>query len=107
LESKEHKLLLHGEAIAVGMILEGYLSHKLTGLSKNDLEAIKATFLGRYKKVDFEKKDIDTILTLLKFDKKNSHGNVNFVLLKKIGEPAIDIKVSPELLEEAFAYYAE
>ncbi|MEQ8220408.1 MAG: 3-dehydroquinate synthase [Arenibacter sp.] len=107
LESKEHELLLHGEAIAVGMILEGYLSHKLTGLSKNDLEDIKATFLGRYKKVDFEKKDIDTILTLLKFDKKNSHGNVNFVLLKKIGEPAIDIKVSPELLEEAFAYYAE
>ena len=107
LESKEYELLLHGEAIAVGMILEGYLSHKLTGLSKNDLEDIKATFLGRYKKVDFEKKDIDTILTLLKFDKKNSHGNVNFVLLKKIGEPAIDIKVSPELLEEAFAYYAE
>ncbi|MBU2905665.1 3-dehydroquinate synthase [Arenibacter algicola] len=107
LESKEHQLLLHGEAIAVGMILEGYLSYKLTGLSKSDLEDIKATFLGRYKKVDFEQKDIDTILTLLKFDKKNSHGNVNFVLLKRIGEPAIDIKVTPELLEESFAYYAE
>ena len=107
LESKEHELLLHGEAIAVGMILEGYLSHKLTGLGKSALEDIKATFLGRYKKVEFESKDIDTILTLLKFDKKNSHGNINFVLLKKIGEPAIDIKVTPDLLEEAFAYYAE
>ncbi|MBD3661871.1 MAG: 3-dehydroquinate synthase, partial [Arenibacter algicola] len=59
------------------------------------------------KKVDCEKKEIDTILTLLKFDKKNSHGNINFVLLKKIGEPAIDIKVTPDLLEQAFAYYAE
>tara|TARA_R110001583_G_scaffold12354_7_gene54965 strand:+ start:3236 stop:4297 length:1062 start_codon:yes stop_codon:yes gene_type:complete len=107
LESEEQELLLHGEAIAVGMILEGYLSHKLTGLSKSALEDIKATFLGRYKKVDFEKKDIDTILTLLKFDKKNSHGNINFVLLKKIGVPAIDIKVTPDLLEKAFAYYAE
>ena len=107
LESKDHELLLHGEAIAVGMILEGYLSHKLTGLGKSALEDIKATFLGRYKKVEFESKDIDTILTLLKFDKKNSHGNINFVLLKKIGEPAIDIKVTPDLLEEAFAYYAE
>ncbi|SHF07396.1 3-dehydroquinate synthase [Arenibacter palladensis] len=107
LESKEHELLLHGEAIAVGMILEGYLSRKLTGLGKSALEDIKATFLGRYKKVEFERKDIDTILTLLKFDKKNSHGNINFVLLKKIGEPAIDIKVTPDLLEEAFAYYAE
>ncbi|MCM4163115.1 MULTISPECIES: 3-dehydroquinate synthase [unclassified Arenibacter] len=107
LESKEHELLLHGEAIAIGMILEGYLSHKLTGLNRDALKDIKATFLGRYKKVDFEKKDIDTILSLLKFDKKNSHGNINFVLLKKIGEPVIDIKVAPDLLEEAFAYYAE
>jgi 3-dehydroquinate synthase len=107
LESKEHELLLHGEAITIGMILEGYLSHKLTGLDRDALEDIKTTFLGRYKKVDFEKKDIDTILSLLKFDKKNSHGNVNFVLLKRIGEPAIDIKVTPDLLEQAFAYYAE
>ena len=79
----------------------------MTGLNRDALEDIKATFLGRYKKVDFEKKDIDTILSLLKFDKKNSHGNINFVLLKKIGEPVIDIKVAPDLLEEAFAYYAE
>lgn len=107
LESKEHELLLHGEAIAIGMILEGYLSHKLTGLGMGALEDIKATFLGRYKKVNFEKRDIDTILSLLKFDKKNSHGNINFVLLKRIGEPAIDIKVAPDLLEQAFAYYAE
>jgi 3-dehydroquinate synthase len=107
LESEEHELLLHGEAIAIGMILEGYLSFKLTGLSKSAMDDIKATFLARYKKMDFEKKDIDTILTLLKFDKKNSHGNINFVLLKRIGEPAIDVKVTPDLLEQAFAYYAE
>lgn len=107
LESEEHELLLHGEAIAIGMILEGYLSFKLTGLDQNDLEDIKHTFLERYKKVSFGRKDIDTILSLLKFDKKNTHGNINFVLLKSIGEPAIDVKVTSELLEEAFAYYAE
>ncbi|MDX1362900.1 MAG: 3-dehydroquinate synthase [Arenibacter latericius] len=106
LESTEHELLLHGEAIAVGMILEGYLSHKLTGLSKTELEDIKSTFLNRYEKVSFTKKDIEAILTLLKFDKKNSHGNINFVLLKEIGTPAIDIKVSSELMLEAFEYYA-
>ena len=107
LESEEHDLLLHGEAIAIGMILEGFLSHKLTGLSKNELEDIKKTFLARYPKISFTNKDIDIILTLLKFDKKNSHGNINFVLLKSIGETAIDIKVTPELLKESFSYYAE
>ncbi len=107
LESEEHDLLLHGEAIAIGMILEGFLSYKLTGLTKNELEDIKKTFLTRYPKTNFTKKDIDIILTLLKFDKKNSHGNINFVLLKSIGKTAIDIKVTPELLKESFSYYAE
>ncbi len=105
LESKQHPLLLHGEAIAIGMILEGYLSYQLAGLSLADLEAIKSTFLKRYAKIDFDKVDLSEILSLLKFDKKNSHGNINFVLLKSIGEPVIDIKVSEDLLMDAFAYY--
>lgn len=107
LESEHHELLLHGEAIAIGMILEAYISFKLTGLSLSELEDIRSTFLNRYKKVEFSKRDIDAILSLLKFDKKNSHGNINFVLLKSIGDPAIDIKVAAELLLEAFVYYSE
>mgnify|MGYP003643782191 CR=1 FL=1 len=107
LESKEHDLLLHGEAIAAGMILEGFISSELTNLSKEELDDIKHTFLSNYPKISFSNKDIENILALLKFDKKNSHGNVNFVLLESIGEPVIDIKVPQELLSEAFSYYKE
>ncbi len=105
LENEKHDLLLHGEAIAVGMVLEGYLSYKLTGLSKNELDDIKTTFLNRYDKIDFTATDIDTILSLLKFDKKNSHGNINFVLLSSIGKSKIDIRIPDNLFQEAFAYY--
>ena len=107
LENVTKESLLHGEAIAIGMILEAYLSKELTGLSDNSLTDIKSTFLKRYKKVEFSKDDIKAILSLLKFDKKNSHGNINFVLLKSLGEPAIDITVPDNLYHEAFAYYAE
>ncbi|MBT8315433.1 MAG: 3-dehydroquinate synthase, partial [Maribacter sp.] len=107
LENPDKETLLHGEAIAVGMILEGYLSHKLTNLSQKELAAIKSTFLNHYQKVDFSAKDISDILSLLKFDKKNSHGNINFVLLEAIGHPVIDIKVPHELFSKAFAYYKE
>ena len=75
LESDAHDLLLHGEAIAVGMILEGFLSYKLTNLSIGELDDIKHTFLNNYSKVEFSNTDIEHILALLKFDKKNSHGN--------------------------------
>lgn len=107
LESEDQETLLHGEAIAVGMILEGYLSHKLTGLPLSALEDIKATFLKHYDKVVFSDEDISQIMELMKYDKKNSHGNINFVLLKSIGEAQIDLIVSLELIHESFAYYAQ
>ena len=107
LESPDHALLLHGEAIAIGMVLEGWLSHVLEGLPLNDLSEIKSTFAARYPKIEFAPSDIDGILSLLKFDKKNSHGNINFVLLKGIGQPVIDVQIDEKLLRGAFAYYSE
>jgi len=107
LESEDHETLLHGEAIAIGMILEGYLSYKITGLPKEQLEDIKATFLGNYKKISFTPEVIFEILNLLKFDKKNSHGMINFVLLNRIGSPIIDQQIEPNLYAEAFAYYKD
>lgn len=107
LENEEKETLLHGEAIAIGMILEGYLSHKLTGLSMEDLDDIKATFLSHYPKVIFQTQDLEQIAALMKYDKKNAHGKINFVLLKSIGEAQIDIIVPSKLITEAFAYYAQ
>ena len=107
LENQKKETLLHGEAIAIGMVLEAYLSYKMKGLSLHELEDIKSTFLGRYEKVDFTEEDITAILSLLKFDKKNSYGNINFVLLEAIGKPIIDVKIPNELYLEAFVYYKE
>jgi len=107
LDSTAHTTLLHGEAIAIGMVLEAYLSSMLTGLPKAQLDAIATAFTTRYGKVEFSKEDIDRILSLLKYDKKNSHGNINFVLLEAIGVPKIDIQIPDNLLHEAFAYYAD
>ncbi|THV57975.1 3-dehydroquinate synthase [Flagellimonas alvinocaridis] len=107
LENPNKKTLLHGEAIAVGMILEGYLSHELKGLPKLSLLEIKDVFLQYFDLVEFDDNDIRAILQLLKYDKKNSHGDVNFVLLQSIGTAVTDVKVPVELFYKAFAYYRE
>lgn len=107
LENDNKKTLLHGEAIAIGMILEGYLSHELKGLSKLSLQEIKDTFLEHFEPVEFGREDIDVIVGLLKYDKKNSHGDVNFVLLQTIGVAVSDVKVPTHLFDKAFAYYKE
>lgn len=97
--------LLHGEAIAIGMIMETYISAELLGFPKDDMEIIKQTFLKIFKRVPIETSDHDEIIKLLKYDKKNEHGNINFVLLEKIGVPKIDCLVENELLINAFDYY--
>lgn len=107
LDNPKLKTLLHGEAIAVGMILEGYLSHELTGLSKVDLNEIKQAFLKKFKKVAFSSDDVEIIIDLMKHDKKNSNGNINFVLLSEIGSTVLDVKVAGDLFKKAFAYYKE
>lgn len=105
MESSSKERLLHGEAIAIGMILESYISHQKLDLSKTELNRISTTFLAVFKKVKFTQQDIDAIIQLLKFDKKNNGNQINFVLLNSIGDCALDQQVSNEMIYQAFEYY--
>ena len=103
---KSKNRLLHGEAIAIGIILASYISHKLLGFSIKDVEKIKKHILKIYKKTLFTNYNIQEIINLLIHDKKNSHGKINFVLIKKIGKPVYDIEVKNETIIDAFNYYS-
>lgn len=107
LTNSEKRTLLHGEAIAIGMILAAYISNRITDLSHEEVTEIKTVLLQTFEKVSFTEADIEQIIELLKYDKKNSHGNINFVLLEKIGQCKIDCIVPNDLIYQAFAFYAE
>lgn len=107
LNSPQKATLLHGEAIIIGMILEAFLSTKLVGLELETCNQIKTVFNTIYIKVEFNKEEIDSIIDLLQYDKKNSHGKVKFVLLKSIGEPVIDVEIPKSLLKDSFEYYIQ
>lgn len=101
----ERTTLLHGEAIAIGMIVESYLANKLIGLSQADLDEVCKVFLSIYPKVRIEKEDYQSIIDLLIFDKKNEAGKVLFVLLKKIGDAEFNCEVPANLLGESLDFY--
>jgi len=100
-----NKKLLHGEAIAIGIILATFLSYKLYDFSKKNLELIKNHLKNLFGNTNFEPKEIEKIIDLLKHDKKNSHGKINFILLKEIGEPVYDVEISKDLILESFDFY--
>jgi 3-dehydroquinate synthase len=107
LESEEKKQLLHGEAIAIGMILESHISYQSNLISKEDFAEIKYIITDVFEKIQFNESDIQNIINLLVFDKKNEFGNVQFTLLNKIGESKINQKVDESLILLAFEDYLE
>ncbi|WP_405292934.1 3-dehydroquinate synthase [Algibacter sp. Ld11] len=98
--------LLHGEAIIVGMILACYISTELTNFPKEKTLKIKDLFLSYYGKITIEQNELPAIIELLKYDKKNHHGNINFVLLEDIGVTKIDCLVDDSIILNAFEFYA-
>lgn len=106
LSNPNKKDLLHGEAIIIGMILAAYISTKLVQFPEEITAEIKALFLSYYDKVNIDKAEYQSIIDLLKYDKKNHHGNINFVLLENIGSPKIDCLVDEAIIIDAFNYYA-
>ena len=105
LNSKHHQTLTHGESIAIGMILEGYISTIKLGFNKDLNNSINKFFLNVFTKIKFTDIDINEIIKLLKYDKKNRNSEVNFVLLKDIGDVVIDQKIENKLIRESFLYY--
>jgi len=105
LKSEAKENLTHGEAIAIGMICETYISTKLLGFSKEKTNEIKEMILAIYGKVAILKEDFPPIIELLKHDKKNVGGQVNFVLLEDVEKCKLNCTVPNELIIESLQYY--
>lgn len=105
LESDHKDKLTHGEAIAIGMITEAYLSEKLLNFPAEQTASIKKEILNIYPKIEITQEDYEGILALLIHDKKNVGGQVNFVLLKDLESYELDCVVEKELLIKALDYY--
>lgn len=105
LTKKKELQLLHGESIAIGMILALSLSHQTQDFSIKKANATAKTIASLFPYTEFKNDDITQIFHLLKHDKKNNKGQVNFILLKDIGIPVFDCQVVEKQILESFAFY--
>jgi len=100
--------LLHGEAIAIGMICESYLSYKSSQLSSIELEQISNYIVKIYKKLSYKLTPLSAqLLGYMLNDKKNERQQINFSLLPMIGKCQINQTCTDELIIESLKYYDE
>lgn len=98
--------LTHGEAIALGMVCEGYLSYKKAGLSKAELDEITSVLTRLYPKYNLAATNYTELGYLMQNDKKNEFGRINCTLLSAIGACKLDNICGEEELFEALDYYS-
>jgi 3-dehydroquinate synthase len=96
--------LLHGEAIAVGMVCEAFLSHKKGFLAQADLDEICARLLHWYQPARLDQDHFAAYFSLMRNDKKNEQGVINFSLIGPPGKAHINQYFLQEEIEESLLF---
>jgi 3-dehydroquinate synthase len=97
--------LLHGEAIAIGMICESWLSYKYLNLPEADLQGVTKFMTQLYGHPHIPEKDFDILLDIMQNDKKNEQDRINFSLIQPIGNCMINQYVDTEDIFQSMRFY--
>lgn len=99
--------ILHGHAVAAGIVSELYLSHKLCDFPMEKLSQVVYYIKEYYPAFFFDCKDYDRLYEFMTHDKKNEGGVINFTLLGNVGDVRINQSVTKEKILESLDFYRE
>lgn len=102
---RQEKTLLHGEAVALGMICESWISVQESKLPEEQHEEIVRNICRYFPLQSLNAMDDHRIIELMRHDKKNEKGDIRMVLLKSIGACITGKTVSPDRIIAALDYY--
>ena len=104
---REHPVL-HGYAVAWGIVCELYLSALKTGFPKDKMHQTLYFIKENYGKFPFTCNDYECLYEYMKHDKKNAAaGSINLTLLGEIGDIRINQTASQEEIYELLDFYSE
>lgn len=104
---EEGRPVLHGYAVAWGLICELYLSCILQGFPTDKMRQTVRFIRDHYGNFDFNCEHYELLHAFMLHDKKNMGGRINLTLLANIGELRLDCHASREELFEAFDFLRE
>ena len=103
----KNRPLLHGYAVAFGLIGELYMSARKAGFPTERLHQTTRFIRENYAQTEFTCDDYPTLLNLMRHDKKNKSGVINFTLLHNIGDIRINQTATDEEIREALDFIRE
>lgn len=101
----QQRFLQHGEAVAIGMVCESWLSWRLGMLDRGSYDLIAKHLLSLFKPLVLQGAEHHRIIELMRNDKKNSGGEFRFTLLTGIGSAQADVRITAAQVHEALEHY--
>lgn len=99
--------VLHGYAVAWGLVCELYLSCMKAGFPTKKMRQTVQFINENYGRMAINCNDYPILLELMTHDKKNTAGKINFTLLGDIGDIRINQTATKSEIEEALDFYRE
>lgn len=103
----ERKPILHGYAVAYGLVVELYLCCVKTGFPQDKMRQTVGFIKENYGKMPITCDDYPKLIELMHHDKKNVGTDINFTLLGGIGDIRINQTATEEEIKEALDFYQE
>jgi 3-dehydroquinate synthase len=103
----QNRPILHGEAVAAGLIAEAFISRDMGLLSADSCRRITHYLVQVYGKLQWQPHESEHIALLCYQDKKNKGNKVRMALLKEIGQAVWDYEVAPERITAALEEYRQ
>ena len=107
LSFEKKRPILHGHAIAAGLIAELYLSYQCCGFPIETLRHTINHIKTNYPPFFFDCDDYEALYALMTHDKKNEDGIINFTLLAKPGDIRINQAIDKEKVFESLDFLRE
>ena len=99
--------ILHGYAVAYGMICELYLSHVKCGFPLRELQVAVQFIREHYGRLLITCDDYDELLQWMQHDKKNTQNHIRFTLLRAAGDYLLDQTATNEEIKSALDFFRE
>lgn len=106
-QSLSHTPLLHGEAVAIGLVIELYLSMIRLGMNSNILRQLHTLVKELYSPFFYSCREYSKILELMRYDKKNADNYIHMVGLEELGNAKEMVFDNEEEIKEALDFYRE
>ncbi|HFQ61806.1 MAG TPA: 3-dehydroquinate synthase, partial [Epsilonproteobacteria bacterium] len=103
----QYKKYLHGEAVAIGMVMANALAVELDMFSTNEADEVKALLKKASLPTDYLIKDVDDFYEHFFLDKKSSKGSIKFILPEGMGKHKIVSNIDEKIVKKVLRTFGD